>query len=55
MGVSGVCEIVEYLLDTYLNMKTQGGGLTDTMKDMIYASGGAILMIVYYLKKYSIK
>ncbi|CEN93038.1 MAG: hypothetical protein KZY55_09070 [Paeniclostridium sp.] len=55
LGVSGICEIVEYLLDTYLNMKTQGGGLADTMKDMIYASCGAILMIIYYLKKYSIK
>lgn len=54
LGISGLCEIVEYLLDTYLNMKTQAGGLTDTMQDMMYASSGAFLMLIYYIRKYKI-
>lgn len=56
MGISAICEIVEYLLDTYLKMETQVGGLKDTMQDMIDAFFGATIMTIYYynkLKKYT--
>ena len=52
MGVASICEISEYLLDTYANMKTQAGGLKDTMQDMIDAFFGASIMIIYYYRKY---
>lgn len=52
MGISSICEIAEYLLDTYAHMKTQAGGLKDTMHDMIDALFGALIMIVYYYNKY---
>lgn len=52
IGISSICEIAEYLLDTYAHMKTQSGGLKDTMQDMIDASIGAIIMIIYYYNKY---
>lgn len=51
LGVSGLCEIVEYLLDRFFNMTTQAGGLKDTMQDMMYAMTGAFLMIIYYIRK----
>ncbi|WP_394863219.1 hypothetical protein [Paraclostridium bifermentans] len=51
LGVSGLCEIVEYLLDQFFNMTTQAGGLKDTMQDMIYAMIGAFLMVIYYIRK----
>lgn len=51
LGVSGLCEIVEYLLDRFFNMTTQSGGLKDTMQDMMYAMTGAFLMIIYYIRK----
>ncbi|MGL5346983.1 MAG: hypothetical protein ACRDA3_06505 [Peptostreptococcaceae bacterium] len=51
MGISAICEIVEYLLDTYLKMKTQSGGLKDTMQDMIDAFLGGTIMIIYYYNK----
>lgn len=51
MGISAICEIVEYLLDTYLNMKTQSGGLKDTMQDIIDAFLGGTIMIIYYYNK----
>ena len=51
LGVSGLCEIVEYLLDQFFNMPTQAGGLKDTMQDMIYAMTGAFLMVIYYIRK----
>lgn len=51
LGVSGLCEIVEYLLDKFFNMTTQAGGLKDTMQDMMYAMTGAFLMIIYYIRK----
>ena len=53
MGVSGVCEIAEYLLDVFFKMGTQSGGLKDTMQDMLYALSSAILMIIYYFRKYN--
>lgn len=55
LGVSGICEIAEYLLDQFLNMTTQSGGLKDTMQDMMYAISGALLMIIYYVKRYKPK
>lgn len=51
LGVSGLCEIIEYLLDQFFNMTTQAGGLKDTMQDMIYAMTGAFLMVIYYIRK----
>ncbi|GKZ03761.1 hypothetical protein ANS017_05400 [Paraclostridium bifermentans] len=51
LGVSGLCEIVEYSLDKFFNMTTQAGGLKDTMQDMIYAMTGAFLMVIYYIRK----
>lgn len=51
LGVSGLCEIVEYLLDRFFNMTTQAGGLKDTMQDIMYAMTGAFLMIIYYIRK----
>jgi hypothetical protein len=53
MGVSGVCELAEYLLDVFFKMDTQSGGLKDTMQDMLYALSAAILMIIYYFRKYN--
>lgn len=52
MGISSICEIAEYLLDTYAHMETQVGGLKDTMQDMIDALLGGGIMIVYYYNKY---
>lgn len=52
MGISSICEISEYLLDTFSNMKTQSGGLKDTMLDMIDALLGATIMVIYYYRKY---
>jgi hypothetical protein len=51
MGVSGACELSEYILDTLFNMDTQPGGLKDTMQDMIDSLVGAFMMIRYYYKK----
>lgn len=53
LGISGICEIAEYLLDKFLKMTTQSGGLKDTMQDMMYALSAAFLMIIYYVKRYS--
>lgn len=54
MGISSICEIVEYLLDTIFKMETQVGGLKDTMQDMIDSFLGGIIMIIYYLNKIKI-
>lgn len=51
MGVSSICEVTEYTLDTVFKMKTQSGGLVDTMQDIIDALLGSIIMIGYYLRK----
>lgn len=51
LGISGFCEIVEYLLDQLFNMTTQAGGLKDTMQDIIYAMIGTSLMLIYYIRK----
>lgn len=51
MGISAMCEVSEYTLDTVFNMKTQAGGLVDTMHDMIDALAGSLLMMIYYFKK----
>ncbi len=48
MGVASIWEIVEFLLDSYLNMSTQAGGLPDTMIDMIDGFIGSFIMILYY-------
>ncbi|MGL5316154.1 MAG: hypothetical protein ACRC92_23050 [Peptostreptococcaceae bacterium] len=53
MGIASICEISEYLLDTIFKMQTQSGGLKDTMHDMIDALIGAIIMLIYLLKKYN--
>ena len=53
MGISGVCEIYKYLLDVFFKMGTQSGALKDTMKDMLYNLSSAILMIIYYFRKYN--
>jgi hypothetical protein len=51
IGISGIGELSEYILDTLFNMDTQPGGLKDTMQDMIDALVGAFIMIIYYYKK----
>lgn len=53
IGISGLCEIAEYLLDVFFKMGTQSGGLKDTMQDMIYALSSTSLMIIYYFRKYN--
>lgn len=52
IGISGLCEISEYLLDVLFSATTQSGGLKDTMQDMIDALVGCILMIIYYYTKF---
>lgn len=51
MGISATCEVTEYIMDTGFKMKTQSGGLVDTMQDMIDALIGSVLMILYYINK----
>lgn len=51
MGIASIFEIVEYSMDTLFGMKTQVGGLKDTMQDMIDALLGGIIMIIYYINK----
>lgn len=53
MGIASICEISEYLLDIIFKTKTQSGGLKDTMNDIIDAFIGAIIMIIYFFKKYN--
>ena len=52
MGIASICEISEYILDTFFNMSTQQGGLKDTMHDMIDALAGCVIMIGYYYPKF---
>lgn len=51
MGISSICEIVEFLLDNIWGMKTQVGGLKDTIHDMIDSFLGGFIMIIYYYRK----
>lgn len=51
LGISGLLEIIEYLLDVLFSKDTQSGGLKDTMQDMIDALVGCLIMCGYYLKK----
>lgn len=50
MGVASLWEILEFLLDTFLGMNTQAGGLTDTVIDMIDALIGSIITIPFIIK-----
>ena len=51
LGISGLLEIIEYLLDVVFGKDTQSGGLKDTMQDMIDALVGGLIMSGYYLRK----
>lgn len=51
MGVASLWEISEFLIDRFLGMNMQVGGLVDTMIDMIDALVGAIIMLPFIYKK----
>lgn len=51
MGVASIWEIMEFLIDTFLGMNTQAGGLTDTIIDMIDALFGTVIMIPIVMRK----
>lgn len=51
MGVASLWEISEFLIDTFLGMHMQVGGLFDTMVDMIDAFIGALIMLPFISKK----
>ena len=53
MGFAPLCEIYEYLADSFLGLNTQSGGLDDTMKDMIDSFLGVVIMLSFYLFKSS--
>ncbi|MEG1310794.1 MAG: hypothetical protein RR942_12660 [Romboutsia sp.] len=49
MGVASLWEIIEFLVDEFLGMNTQVGGLTDTVVDMIDALIGSIIIIPFII------
>lgn len=51
MGVASLWEISEFLIDRFLGMNMQVGGLVDTMIDMIDALVGSIIMLPFIYKK----
>lgn len=51
MGVASLWEIAEFLIDRFLGMNMQVGGLVDTMIDMIDALVGSIIMLPFIYKK----
>lgn len=51
VGIAGFWEIIEFLIDLFLGLHAQAGGLEDTMIDMIDALVGCGFMLPFIMKK----